>query len=109
MTSRTQLEACEVARISRATMTRWLQDQGFQTALKDAESEAMGSLTRALMALGADAVKALEDAIKDPSPAAAAIGGRIRAADIVLSKFLSLKELVDLEERVSQLEKAVQK
>ena len=96
--------AAEVAGVSRNTLYRWLKQDRFKAALAEAEAEALISLSRALVRLGDKAATTLEDAMDDGD---AALSARVRAADIVLSRLLQLRELVDLEGRIVKLEEAV--
>jgi phage terminase small subunit len=95
-------EAARQAKVSRDTVYRWLKQDAFRSALDQAVQESMAALSRNLVALGDKARKALADALDGDSPTQA--GTRVRAADIVLSRLLQLRELVSLEERVSRLE-----
>jgi hypothetical protein len=94
--------AARAAQVRRSTIYRWLRQPHFQAALAEAEAEALVSLSRTLVRLGDKAGRTLESAMDDPD---AALSHRIRAADIVLSRLLQLRELVDLEARVCELER----
>lgn len=97
-------QAAAAANVSRTTVYRWLKQETFKLALTDAESEAIASLSRALVGLGERATKTLQAAMDDPLPTAA--GARVRAADIVLARLLQLRELYSLESRIAALEAA---
>ena len=68
------------------------------------EAEALAALSRTLVALGDQAVAVLRDAMRDST---APINARLRAADMVLSRLLQLRELVNLDRRLSNLEARV--
>lgn len=104
LTSGNASEAAIAAGVSRDTLYRWLKDDTFKKALIEAEGEALASLSRALVAMGEDAAATLRAAMADK---AAPTGPKLRAADIVLGRLLQLRELVDLEERLSELERRV--
>lgn len=99
--------ACEAAKISRTTLTRWLLDPLFNQALKAGAAASLEELSRSLLAVGGKAIQALGETLDQTGPLQA--GVRVRAADIVLSRLLALRELVSLEDRISELEKAVKK
>ena len=94
-------KAADAAAVSRTTIYRWLKDPVFQNALSAAESEALAALSRKLVVLGGQAVFVLDDAMRDANTP---VSSRIRAADIVLSRLLQLRELVQLDARVAEIE-----
>jgi phage terminase small subunit len=93
--------AALTAGISRETLYRWMKEEDFIQALKEAEAQALEGLSCSLVALGSKAANTLEAAMDDTDVPAAA---RINAARVVLDNLLRLRELVNLEERVSKLE-----
>lgn len=97
-------KAAEAASVSRDTLYRWLRSDNFRDAIQDATRAALENLSRGLVTLGGNALKVLDNAMIGDSPMQA--GARVRAADIILSRLLQISELVDLESRVSTLEKA---
>lgn len=99
-------EAARAADVSRDTVYRWFKDREFKRALKAAEAEALEGLSRDLVRLGRKAAATLEAALTDEDATAAT---KIRAADIVLSRLLQLRELADLEQRVSYLEERIRR
>ena len=94
--------AARAAGVSRQTLYTWLREADFRAALQSAETAALESLSRALVRLGDKATATLDSAMSDDL---AALPVKIRAADIVLSRLLQLRELVDLEARVTELER----
>ena len=90
--------ACGVAY---RTACRWMTQAAIHAALIDAEGDALSEVTRGLLRLSSEAVATLGGAMSD---GAAAAGAKVRAADIVLTRLLQLRELVTLEERVTALE-----
>jgi hypothetical protein len=97
-------EAAQKAGVSRETVYRWLRQPAFREAVDKATGEAVAELGRGLVALGEKAKRVLSETMDNDNPSAAAT--RIRAADIVFSRLLQLRELVSLEERVAALEAA---
>lgn len=104
LAGKTAKAAAETADVSYATVRRWLQEPTFQQALAQAEQAILQDLQARLTALGVQAVMALEDSLaphQDPRI-------RLRAARVTLEHLLRLRELVDLEARVRQLEEALE-
>jgi hypothetical protein len=99
-------QAAAAAGVTRDTLYRWLKVDDFRQALQDATGAALEGLSRGLVTLGARALEVLAGALDDPDTTPAA---KIRAADIILSKIMVLRELVDLEERITELERTVKK
>ena len=97
-------EAVREAGISRTTFYRWLRDPQFTAALREAESEALAEVQRRLLSLAEDAAGTLGDGLGAQSEVT-----RLRAADLILGRLLQLRELIDLDRRVSDLESEVQK
>ncbi len=101
LTERDTRAAAQRAGIAESTAYRWVKDGAIQAAILDAEGDALNAVTRGLLRLSREAVNTLDGAMSDEDTPT---GARIRAADIVLSRLLQLRELVTLEERVSALE-----
>ena len=97
-------QAAAAAGCARRTIYRWLRLDVFQQALTDAEADALAELSRELVRLAGLAAGTLEQAMGDRDATA---GQRIRAADIVLSRLLQLRQLVDLEQRIQALEAGI--
>jgi len=98
-------EAAAAAGVRRQSVHRWLKEAPFKAALAEAEQEKLQALSRALMRLGDRATAALGQVFDSQ---AAQPGAKVRAADVVLARLLQLKELTDLEERLTDLEEAMQ-
>ena len=107
LTNPTLTGAAVAAKISRSTLGRWLLDPLFNQALKAGAAASLEELSRSLLAVGGKAIQALGETLDKTGLMQA--GVRVRAADIVLSRLLALRELVDLEARISELEKVVKK
>lgn len=94
--------AALAAGVSRETIYRWTKKDTFLEALRDGTSQALDDLSRLLLSLGERAISTLRSAMEDDSIPAST---KVRAADIVFSRLLQFRELVSLEERVSELER----
>jgi phage terminase small subunit len=104
LTSGDVTEAARAANVARQTVHKWLQQPAFAAALAMAEADKLHDLQSALVRLGDKATATLGAAMDSVSPMAE--GARVRAADIVLSHLLKMRELVTLEERIAALEAA---
>ena len=104
LTTATVAEAARVAGVKRQTIYRWMKQDSFRAALAEAEREALESLSRALVRLGDTATKTLDAAMRGAESESV----RVRASDIVLSRLLQLRELVDLHKRVEALEQELE-
>jgi len=94
-------DAADAAQVARRTVYRWLRQDAFRAALDEAEAEAVAELSRALLALGRDAVDTIGETMRDPEVSPTV---RVRAADIVFGRMVRLRELTELENRVQALE-----
>lgn len=101
MTSTGVGAAAEKAGVNRKTLYRWLKEPEFRLALRDVESSALHELSRALTALSKGAIAVLANTLtgveRDPA--------KLRACEIILSNLLKVRELVDLEARITELER----
>jgi len=93
-------DAAKAAGVTRQTTWRWEQQDAFQQALRDATADAITGLSTELVRLSRKAAETLEWAMDG----AERDGTRVRAADIVLSRLLSIRELHDIEMRLTTLE-----
>jgi len=94
--------AAEAAGVSRKTVYKWLSIPAFQEAINSAQAEAMARLSRALIALGGSAIETLGETMSDKTQSPAV---RVRAADIVTGRLLTMRESVEFEARLAELEK----
>jgi transposase-like protein len=104
LTSGDMTKAAKAAGVARDTLYRWLRQDDFRVSLKAAEAGAIESLARELVRLGEKAARTLDEAMTAED---ATTSARVRAADIVISRLLQLREMVDLEKRVQELERMV--
>lgn len=84
------------------TIYQWSKNVAFQTALNEAENEAMKGVSRALLNLANKATVTLESVLDN---AKGQDSSKVRAADIILGRLISTRELLELEERISALER----
>lgn len=94
--------AADAAGVSRKTVYKWLSIPAFQEAINSAQAEAMARLSRALIALGGSAIETLGETMSDKTQPPAV---RVRAADIVTNRLLTMRESVEFEARLAELEK----
>jgi len=95
-------DAARACGLNERTLYRWLADDtNFQAALAQAEGLAIDTATRQLVQLQDAAVDTLRQTMRDK---AAAPGVRLRAAQAVLDYLLKLRELRNIEQRISRLE-----
>jgi hypothetical protein len=97
--------ACKEAGVNKSTFYRWSsEDEAFQAAMKEAESQALTMIGGQLVALASRAGEVLKSVLDSQT---ATTAQRLRAAEIVLNNLLRIRELVTLEERVAALERGI--
>lgn len=102
LSSRDIKAAAAAANIPYRTVHRWVhQDANFILCLRAAETAAVEAVVRRLVGLADSAAQVIADTMADPDATA---GHRLRAADLVLSSLLKLREMADLEARLLSLE-----
>ena len=104
LTEKDTRAAAKAAGIAERTGYRWIADPTIQAAIVAAESDALQKVTRGLLRLAGGAVDALDAAMPDSEASASA---KVRAADVVLSRLLQLRELVTLDDRLTALEETL--
>ena len=95
-------EAAAKAGVHGNRITEWMREPDFLQALRDAEALALEAVSRDLLALASKA----RDAIESVLDGNAADSIKLRAADVVLTKLLAIRELATLEARITNLERA---
>lgn len=101
LTTGNTTEAATTAGVNRSTLYRWLHDETFVAALRAAEQQAVANLSRNLVGLGDAAAAAFRDALN----VGQGIPVRLKAAALVTDRLLRIRELVELEARISELER----
>lgn len=103
LTSRNIGEACESVGIGRTTLTRWLSQNSFINALRRAQNEAITRAGSALIAGQEEAIntlRTLAERARNESVKRA-------AANDLLAYSLKYHDQLNIEQRISELEKAV--
>lgn len=95
-------EAAKAAGVASPTLWRWLQREDFKKRYRQVRQEAVSQAVAQLQQVASDAVRTLQDVMKDPDATASA---KVSAARTVLEMSLEAVELEDLAERVEQLER----
>jgi hypothetical protein len=103
LTQRNIEEAAKAAGIGARTLLRWMKDQGFEKAYREARRDAFGqSIARLQQGASAAATTLLKLLIDANTPAAV----RARVADSIFNHAAKAIEIEDIEARVAQLERA---
>ena len=97
----TILAAGQAAGVSDATAYRWARDADIRAACVELEADALTIARRELAALADAAVGALGEVLDDPDTPP---GVRLRAADLILTRHLQIREATTIEERLAALE-----
>ncbi len=104
LTGKTISQACQVAGVGRRTYYRWLKQAHFTEALQQAEADLLTASMRRLLSMQGGAVDGLQALLNDP---ALRPSDRLRAVQMVLDSVLRLRNAVELEARLMELEKQV--
>lgn len=102
------MEAATAAGVHVRTVQRWLHKNHFREALRAAQAEVMGALSRRLRSLGSKAVETLSQVMGDPQ---APPSSRVSGAKCVLESIFRLTEmekLQEFEERLSAIERRLE-
>jgi len=104
VTAGTVTAAAAAAGRAPKTIHAWLKQDDFKSRLLEAEVAALDQLSRELVGLASEAVATLRATMASPTVSA---GIRVRAAEVVLTNLLKLRELYTIEERLKVLESAL--
>jgi hypothetical protein len=96
-------EAAKQAKVGERTLWRWLNDPVFRVHLAAAEANMLDAATRRLLQMQEGALATVQAIMQD---AGAGAGVRLRAAQAVLDYLLKLRELRNVEQRLTALEMA---
>lgn len=105
MTEPTTRAAAEAAKVSEATIWRWLADPIFASTYREARGRLLEGTLTALQSASVDAVACLREVINDKS---AQVPARVSAAKAVLELSLKAREVLKVEERMAYLEKCLE-
>jgi AcrR family transcriptional regulator len=93
--------AADAAGVSRATLYRWLREETFAAALREARARIFESLLTDLHAIGRLAIDALREVLEDKK---ANPSTRVKASLGALSVIIRAREIIETEERLRELE-----
>lgn len=93
----------EAVGVSGRTIRRWREEPGFEQDVLTARRELLAEARAALAGAARDAIVTLHEALQDENPA-----NRIRAASILVNTLPAISEQLELEDRLAQLEAAVE-
>jgi len=97
-------EAAAAVGVNPKTISRWLDESDFRSALHQAEGAAIDLSTRRLLLLADKAISALDSVLDDPEQGGAT--NKRLAAVAVLDHLMRLRELHTTEQRLENLELA---
>lgn len=103
LAGQTVSQACQMAGVGRRTYYRWMKQSHFAAALQDAETELLTVAMRRLFSMQGAAADALADLVSDRRLP----GARLQAARTILDSVLRLRNAVELEQRLAELERRV--
>jgi len=95
-------EASQQSGVGERTIWRWLQDDTFQEAYMEARKEAFSRAVGLLQQALSEAILVLREMMNNPETRDSS---RVSSARAILDIGLKARELDDLEERISKLEK----
>lgn len=101
LSSRNVAEAAHQARVGERTMYRWMKDPPFRAALLEAEGEAIDVATRRLLGAQEKAIDTVVAMLDDPCVPKWL---QLQAAQMLITNLLKLRELRNIEERLTALE-----
>jgi hypothetical protein len=95
----TSEQAARDSGVSGRTVRRWMEDPDFQLEVRDTRTEMLSAAVGRLSASAAEAIETLREALADDDGRT-----RVQAARVLLDACLSLRESLDLEQRIAALE-----
>ena len=95
-------EAAQQAAVPERTLWRWLGDPQFRAHLAGAEADLLDAATRSLLQMQGNALETVQTIMQGSESDAV----RLRAAQTVLDHLLKLRELRNVEQRLTALELA---
>ena len=104
MANRNIRQAATAAKVGERTLHKWMATPAFRTALTQAEDSAIDEATRRLLNLQNDALDAVANLLEDNEASPTL---KLRAAQIVFDTLLRLRNLRDIEARLSALEEHI--
>lgn len=101
LVNRTMAEAAQAVGIAESTLWRWMQDQDFQQAYREAKRQVVQQATAQMQANMSEAIQTLRHVMNDSEASASA---RVSAAKAMIEIGLKAVEIEDLEFRITILE-----
>lgn len=98
-------EAAQEAKISEVTLYRWMRNETFQAAYRDARKEAVKQAIANLQRISSEAVNTLRSIMTDND---APPSSRVAAARTVIEQSIRAIEFEELEQRITVIERAVE-
>lgn len=96
-------EAGQTAGVTGRTVRRWREEPAFRAEVTQLRREMLDDVLGQLGGAAVEAVKTLRAALDEQSA-----GVRVRAASVLLASLLTVREAVDVEERLAALEAAAE-
>lgn len=96
--------AADTCNLSRQSLYRWLREPEFERALREASSEQVIEASRRLTSLTMRAVDRLEKLLDSERELT-----QLKAVESILTHGARLRELVELEERITNLERSMER
>lgn len=104
LTHKTITEAAKDAKLSEKTFQRYLKDDSFAWHFREAHANLIADNVRRLTGATSDALTTLHKLMESGESDAV----KVRAAKELLTGFLKFKEILNLEARILDLEKAIE-
>lgn len=104
LSTRNVLEAARAAHVGERTLHRWLCEPVFRAAVLEAEGAAIDQAARRLIGMQDGAIDTLSELLDDVGTPAAV---KLRTAQAILDYLLRLRELRNVEQRLTDLEAAI--
>lgn len=101
LSTKSVAEAAQQIKVTERTLFRWLTEPEFKRQLALAERELVSTATRRLLQYSDAAISVIVSIMADEAKPASV---RLRAAMAVMDYSLKLREILDLEERIAELE-----
>jgi transposase-like protein len=102
---KTVSETAEGVGVTERTLFRWLAEPVFRAEVVSAEQKVLETTSRRLLVLSEQAVNYLEQVLNSPAERGSNV--RLRAVQVTLEQLVRVRELVEMEQRISELERQV--
>lgn len=105
LTEPTIRQAAEKSGVGETTLYRWMQEEEFDKAFKDARAKALNQTISQLQSTSNNAVRTLKNVMEDEKAPASS---RVTAAKTVLEMAFKAYELQDLASKIEEMEKYIE-